>query len=130
MSIDELLGIPFKFGGRDKNGVDCLGLVWLYFRSKRITFPDTDGLPMKEENQPDYLERVLKVLDRIAVKASKPLADDIVVMRLPGGYTHLGVMVDDKNMLHVLKDRPSSIMPLRRFWPRVVAIYRLKRKRP
>jgi len=129
LTYEKLLGIPYKFKGRDTTGVDCLGLVWLYFRSKGIKFHDTDGLPMLEEIQPDYLRRVLTALDklfrRLDESREKPREDDIVVMRLPGGYIHLGVMVDDKNMLHVLKDRPSALSPLRRFRSRIVAVYRL-----
>jgi len=128
VSYENLLGIPYKFKGRTKEGVDCLGLVWLYFQSKGISIPDSDGLAMKAEAQPDYLSRVLSGLEKIAKKVDIPRADDIVVMRLPRGYTHLGVMVDDHNMLHVLKDRPSSISPLRRFRSRIVAVYRLERK--
>lgn len=121
----ELTGIPYKFGGRDFEGVDCLGLVWLYFRRKGLEFPDSDGLPLEGEVHPDYLERVTRALDAIARPVSEPKEDDIVVMRLPGGYVHLGVMVDDVRMLHVLKGRPSCVVPLRRFRSRIVSIYRL-----
>ncbi|HHY35646.1 MAG TPA: C40 family peptidase [Firmicutes bacterium] len=105
--------------------MDCLGLVWLYFRSKGVWFPDGDGLPIEEEAHPDYLKRALDTLNRIARPVSNPQADDIVVMRFPGGYVHLGVMVDERNMLHVVKDRPSSITPLRKFRFRIAGIYRL-----
>lgn len=135
MSLDKrFIGIPYKFTGRDLNGVDCLGLVVLYLRSKGFKIPDGDNLPMKEEVQPDYLERVLSGLDKIGQRLDlsneEPKENDIVVMRLPHGYVHLGVMVDGQNMLHVLKDRPSGLSPLSRFRSRVVAIYRLKQRRP
>lgn len=124
-TLEKLVGIPYKFKGRGFDGVDCLGLVWLYFRSKGIPFPDGDGLPIEEESHPDYVKRALDALNRIARPVSNPQADDIVVMRFPGGYVHLGVMIDEKNMLHVVKGQPSSITPLRRFRFRIVGIYRL-----
>ena len=112
MNLDSFLGIPYKFKGRDRQGIDCLGLVWLYLREKGIFIPDDDGLPMLEEAQSDYLDRVLKALAR-AERVAVPQADDIVVMRLPGGYTHMGVMADNQHMLHVLINRPSGLTPIR-----------------
>lgn len=70
----------------------------------------------------------MRALEKIASPVAEAGADDIVVMRFPGGYVHLGVMVDDRNMLHVLKGRPSCIVPLRRYRSRILAIYRLTRR--
>ncbi|HHY12112.1 MAG TPA: C40 family peptidase [Firmicutes bacterium] len=123
------IGIPYKFKGRDRNGIDCLGLVWLYLREKGIFIPDDDGLPMLAEAQSDYQNRVLKALDKVARRVAAPQADDIVVMWLPGGYTHMGVMADNQNMLHVLLDRPSALVPVRRYRNRILAIFRPQRRR-
>lgn len=128
MELESYLGIPYKFKGRDRQGIDCLGLVWLYLKEKGISIPDHDGMPMEKMAQPDYLERALRALDQIGQRVDEPQADDIVVMRLPGGYTHMGVMVDNRHMLHVLIDRPSSLTPIRKYRRRIVAIYRLHSK--
>ncbi len=129
MDLNSFLGIPYKFRGRDKTGVDCLGLVWLYLREKGIFIPDDDGLPMISEAQGDYQERILRALDKVAERVIVPQTDDIVVMRLPGGYTHMGVMVDNQNMLHVLLDRPSDLTPVRKYKHRIVAVFRPQRRR-
>jgi cell wall-associated NlpC family hydrolase len=129
MDLNSFIGIPYKFRGRDKTGIDCLGLVWLYLKERGIFIPDTDGLPMVEEAQTDYLERVLRSLDKVAARVDTPQSDDIVIMRLPGGYTHLGVMTDNYNMLHVLLDRPSALVPVRKYRSRIVAIFRPERRR-
>ena len=128
MSYQELTGIPFKFRGRDRDGVDCLGLVWLYLRSKGIHIPDTDGLPMESDVQPDYLDRAINALSRFCESVAYPEENDIILMKLPGGYTHLGVMVDDSNMLHVLKNRPSALDPVMKYRRRIVAIFRPKQR--
>ena len=65
--------------------------MWLYLKERGIFIPDTDGLPMVEEAQTDYMERVLTSLDS-GCRVDTPQSDDIVVMKLPGDYTHLGVM--------------------------------------
>lgn len=127
MSYQAFLGIPFKFTGRDRRGVDCLGLVWAYLRYRGIRIPDTDGLPMEADHQPDYLKRAIDGLARCCDSVESPQPNDIILMRLPGGYTHLGVMVDADNMLHVLKDRPSGVEPILKYKRRVVAIFRPRR---
>ncbi len=130
MDLNSFIGIPYKFKGRDKAGIDCLGLVWLYLKESGIFIPDTDGLPMVKEAQTDYMERVLTSLDKVAEKVdTPPQSNDIVVMKLPGGYTHLGVMADNYNMLHVLLDRPSALVPVRKYRNRIVAIFRPERCR-
>lgn len=128
MSYEEFTGIPFKFRGRDKRGVDCLGLVWLYLRSKGVHIPDADGLPMEEDLQPDYLERAMNGLSRVCDSVAYPQENDIILLKLPGGYTHFGVMVDDSSMLHVLKDRPSGLEPVMKYRRRVVGIFRPRQK--
>ena len=128
MSYAEFAGIPFRFLGRDRSGVDCLGLVWLYLRSKGIHIPDTDGLPMDKDLRPDYLERAIEGLSKMCDSVAYPEPNDIILMRLPGGYTHLGVMVDDCHMLHVLKDRPSGLEPIMKYRRRVVAIFRPRQR--
>lgn len=129
MSCEQFCGIPFRFMGRDRSGADCLGLVWLYLRSKGIHIPDSDGLPMEEDVQPDYLERAIGGLSKVCDSVAYPQENDIILLRLPGGYTHFGVMVDDSNMLHVLKNRPSGLEPVMKYRRRVVAIFRPRQKR-
>ncbi len=125
MTYKQFLGIPFVFKGRTKKGTDCLGLSWMYLRARGYTFPERDGLPFKEEVQRDYLPRAMAALSKMGTQVEQPAADDIVLMRLPGGYTHMGVMVDESNILHVLKNRPSATEPLARYRHRIVGIYRL-----
>jgi hypothetical protein len=79
---------------------------------------------MMEDKQEDYPARALEALRRIGTEVEFPQTDDIVLMNLPGGYTHLGVMVDEWRMLHVLKDRPSALEPVAKYRRRIVGVFR------
>lgn len=47
--IEKYLGIPYRLGGRGFDGADCIGLIWLYYRTEHgITLPDSDGKPLDE----------------------------------------------------------------------------------
>ncbi|HHY45603.1 MAG TPA: C40 family peptidase [Firmicutes bacterium] len=124
MKFEDFIGIPFRFRGRGKDGIDCLGLVCAYQRYRGYYIPDGDGLPMEHDRQPDYMDRAMKSLSKYCVQVEEVEPGDIILMRLPGGYTHMGVMVDETNMLHVLKDRPSGIEPVLKYGRRVVAVFR------
>lgn len=124
MTYKDFIGIPFRFRGRSMDGVDCLGLVVMYLRTRGFYIPDRDHLPMTHDRQPDYMDRAIEALSKYCVRVEEILPDDILLMRLPGGYTHMGVMVDDFNMLHVLKDRPSGLEPALKYGRRVVAVFR------
>src|SRR5690554_6259322 len=39
---DKLLGIPYAHNGRSYDGVDCLGLIYLFFKELGVEFPVDD----------------------------------------------------------------------------------------
>ena len=45
---EDLIGVPFMDGGRDKNGMDCWGLVREYFKRQGIVVKDY-GISAAEE---------------------------------------------------------------------------------
>jgi len=40
-TANEYLSTPYKYGGVDKNGMDCSGLIWTSFKRVDITLPRT-----------------------------------------------------------------------------------------
>jgi cell wall-associated NlpC family hydrolase len=119
------IGIPYKLNGRDTNGTDCLGLVWMYLKDQGIVFPDGDGLPIDTAWTKNGRERMLGKLREIAVKVETPQANDIVLIHWVHQAAHLGVMVDSQNMLHISFDRTSEICPVTYFGHRVLGIWRV-----
>lgn len=127
MPAEDFVGIPYRFNGRDRSGVDCLGLVILYLRHLGFNPPDGDGRPIEDDWRLDAESRITTWLGQNAVPVSTPVAGDIVVFRLPGGTMHFGVMADTTNVLHITEDRPSMLTPLRLIRRRLLGLYRLRR---
>jgi cell wall-associated NlpC family hydrolase len=100
----DLLGVPFKDGGRDLAGLDCWGLVMEVSRRQGRSLPDYQV--------PCYM--ALRVAEAAAdeISAGKfypvavPQAGDLVAMALlpemPDLVQHFGIMIDGQRFLHTL----------------------------
>jgi cell wall-associated NlpC family hydrolase len=110
---DSLLGIPFKECGRDRRtGLDCLGLVLLYFSLMGFDdIPDPISYETDTVLSSDLSSRFVLVEDR--------RDGDVVKM----GDRHLGIVIG-RSALHAEKRRGSIIVPLAR--DQVYQYYRLR----
>jgi probable lipoprotein NlpC len=109
----DLVGIPYRCGGRNIDGLDCLGLTWLFYQLNGISIPDTDGGPYDinwaGESPDRFLQGLLKIGDG-ATGDLQPL--DLVYFRFGGKVTHSGVMVDRTHFIHVMQESTVRITPL------------------
>ena len=100
---EKYLGLPFVDGGRTWSGVDCWGLVRLVFKHERgIELPTYGDIPASE-----LIRIAYKVKEETAKEpwnaVSIPQAIDMAVMYSRHAPIHVGVMVDNKYLLHVEK---------------------------
>ena len=118
----QFLGIPYRHGGRDRKGLDCLGLVHLFYRELGIKVPDNDGQPYANDwykKDPERLLRVLLQFGKPVNLPAEPLQPlDLVYFRMGGAITHAGVMIDHRSFLHVLTRQTVQISPLNLAWKR------------
>lgn len=113
-NINKLIGIPFKNGGRDFDGCDCMGLSILVHKEMGKTIPDfkadsTDSILINNifENQ-EATGRWEKI--------EFPEAPCIVVMGLhpeiKNMITHVGTYIGSGNVVHTLEDSTSSVFKI------------------
>ncbi|MFP4017195.1 MAG: C40 family peptidase [Halanaerobiales bacterium] len=119
---DRLSGIPYLHNGRSYDGVDCLGLIYLFFKEMGVELPIDD----KKGYIPDdwYLvepDRYIKGLRDIGEEVGH--FSDLQILDVPyfrlykNVVTHTAVMLDDRHFLHVLIDKEVSVDSFqRRFW--------------
>lgn len=82
------IGIPYKWGGNDRNGVDCSGFVLqVYLKSLEIS------LPRNSEKQMQYCR---------AIKKDEMVPGDLVFFTVRGGdrVGHVGIYIGDNNFVH------------------------------
>lgn len=118
----QFLGIPYKHGGRDRKGLDCLGLAHLFYKTLGIQLPTDDGQPYTTDWYKSDPERFLRGLLQVGKAVNinteplKPL--DLVYFRVGGAVTHAGVMIDRVSFLHVMTGQQVRITPLNPAWRR------------
>jgi cell wall-associated NlpC family hydrolase len=118
----QFLGIPYRHGGRDQNGLDCLGLAHFFYKELGIALPPGDGQPYTDDwyrKDPTRLVRgLLKIGKAVDINTESLEPLDLVFFRIGGAITHAGVMVDRHSFLHVMIGQQVHITPLNPSWRR------------
>ncbi len=116
--VAKYVGIPYRHDGRDKGGLDCLGVIYCVLSDFSIEIPDGDGREICQEWYQEEPGRFLKGLVEVGEEAKLPLQPlDIVYFEMIDNVvTHGGVMVDESRFIHILEGRTVSITRLKGFW--------------
>ncbi len=128
--------IPFKEKGRDFNGVDCYGLVFLFLKEEfGIVMPDYLELDYKigtlGKDGKKYIERyekdkpILSIYNKVD-PPPKPF-DILVFKNVAGIATHIAIYIGNNKILHTIRNRNPSITEYNNFWKnRLYGIFRIK----
>lgn len=91
------IGAPFVHQGRNRNGVDCVGLPWCVYRELGVAFDDFRAYA-HESDSAELVGRIRAALgDPVAVapvKFSDLQAGDIALFRFAVEPHHLGIIAD------------------------------------
>ncbi len=124
------VGIPYRQHGRDYDGADCWGLVYLYYRDALKTpipaylaemqereFHRRDIAPLITHERADNWE-----------EASVPRHGDCALMRVGRLETHVGIWIEGSRILHTEGEGGSMIVRADdiRIKSRIVGFFRLK----
>ncbi|MEX2444511.1 MAG: NlpC/P60 family protein [Alkalispirochaeta sp.] len=107
--VGEYIGLPYRAYGRDRQGVDCWGLVRLVLAEHfSIELPDLVG--DYDAADDDAIARLIDDTRTLvdAEPIDEPRDGDIAVLRYMGHTTHVGVVVGD-SVLHASGTRWSIL---------------------
>ena len=120
--------IPFAEKGRDIAGVDCWGLVRLFY--KRELNIDLPVFLESYRNTKDVAiaAKILEQKEMSWLEAAEPKSGDVVLCRMRSRPMHVGIYKHPGLMLHIEKNQSPTIEPLGslKWCNRVLGIYRLK----
>lgn len=113
MKYDDLLNVPFKKFGRDKNGFDCYGVVMECCKRAGTPLKDLYGdivdLPADRVN--DYISGGLNVKEIPAPKVGG------LVYSIYKSNVHVGYIVSRGLVLHATIDKGVKLSPLAALHP-------------
>lgn len=106
---NSFVGIPYKVGGRDRNGCDCWGLVHLVLDEHyKINVPKFDGACAPTAEEAERLMSYNMPLVNVYVPET-PKEGDIVILKIRNMPCHVGVYLGGGLMLHTLFEHDSAI---------------------
>ena len=122
VELNDLIGVPFKNGGRDKSGYDCYGLAIEVYRRYGIELPDytisaIDAARIDQEvatQKPFWVE----------VDRDHLIVPTMVVMRFNFGplVNHTGVYIGNGLMIHTIQKRQVHVVSINDgYWSRRIA---------
>ena len=96
IQIDDLLGIPYKDHGRDKNGFDCYGLAIEVSRRYGYKLNDV----FYEDHNTELSDKLKPTLNLYPVE--RPAGGIIIEMQY-GNELHIGVCINAREFIHMTK---------------------------
>ena len=123
--INKFKGARFVHNGRSlEEGIDCLGLLILFYREFGIELPSDDGKHIEEEwylTDPNRYIRAIKNLSypEVSLDELKPL-DLIFFVVNHDVITHTGILLPDNKFLHMTPKKGLRVSKFERHWRRRV----------
>lgn len=124
---NKYVGIPYKDNGRDLDGMDCWGLArHVYNKEFNISLPS-----FSEDYNGSDRERIAELIAQYKEgweNISEPKSGDVVLFRMLGLQSHIGIITEYPYFLHAREGYDSSIERLdSTLWEkRVVGVFRYK----
>jgi len=108
MNYNKYIGLPYAANGRDEQGIDCWGLVRLFYKQEyNIDLPS-----YTEDYSGAYDERILSIMDAYKPSWSQvdaPQVGSVIVFNILGEPFHVGVYIGEDKFIHA-RDGMDSVV--------------------
>jgi cell wall-associated NlpC family hydrolase len=131
-NIKDLVGIPYKAGGRSWDGIDCLGLVAEYLKAYNIILPEPEYEEHWAKEKSNTFGNWLDNFVQFFTKEAIPAKGDIVSFKnIDGVETHAGIMLNNQKFIHAIKKAGVCISNINQeqFKTKVSGFYRVKNEK-
>ena len=126
-NLARFVGIPYKTGARGPDAVDCAGLVMMFYEEALgiVLPPMLYGAEITRDEIAALTDETLQSASWQHVEAAE--FGDLLVFRMLGRPTHVGVYVGNGDFLHSIKGKDSCIERLSEWQSRLAGVLRWKR---
>lgn len=130
MKFEKYIGIPYVDKGRDASGLDCYGLVRLIYKNEyQIDLPNLTAQYELDDNA--GIEDLVAQQKEGWELSNEPAQEgDVVVFKIFGHDTHVGVAVSPTHFIHVRENQDSAIESLsaHKWSKRITGFYKYSEK--
>uniref|UniRef100_A0A6H1ZJZ9 Putative tail protein n=1 Tax=viral metagenome TaxID=1070528 RepID=A0A6H1ZJZ9_9ZZZZ len=123
MNFSKYINLLYKNLGRDFNGVDCFGLLYLIFREERnIVLPDYTELKYNKEWYKHQENHIINNINDSWIRVSKPYKTyDAIIFYNFGRVSsfianHIGMYIGDNKFIHIMENTTSRVNNLDSYW--------------
>ena len=131
MDVFELIGLPYVHKGRDLKGVDCWGLVQVFYREiLNIEVPEYLDLYGDAFDAPDVAAAIETGAARHWEERKAPAEfGDVITFRIMGQVCHCGVSLGGRDFIHAFQGTSVCLESLTSItWnKRIAGVYQWKR---
>jgi len=97
-------GIPYQCKGRTHEGVDCWGLIYLFYKEQLgITLPTYDTL-YQDSFDKRHIGQLIDAMRGDWVKVPDMAEGDVVLFRSAGYNFHVGLIMNRSRFMHVVNE--------------------------
>lgn len=110
--IQEFVGVPFMEKGRSRAGVDCWGLVRLFYEERLgIALPSytENYATTRDHEEIGALVRREVLTDWREIPLVETYTGDVLVLRVTGEPMHIGIVIAPPMFLHSIRGAASCL---------------------
>lgn len=129
MNFEKYVGIPYAEKGRDITGLDCYGLVRLIYKNEyKIDLPSFSAEYTADDN--NRIQDLIAQYKEGWESVDTPSAGDIVLFRIMGVESHVGLVISPTHFIHVRENQDSAIESLsaHKWSKRIVGFFKYSEK--
>lgn len=112
MTYDKYIGLPYLANGRTEAGVDCWGLVRLFYRDELNIDLPSYTTSYTGPDDPAIMELMSEYKDTNWKKQTVPKPGDVCVFNIYGEPCHVGVYIGNSKFMHSRENRDVVIESL------------------
>lgn len=117
MEYEDLLGVPFGYGGRNLNDgfLDCYGVVLEMHRRAGKVLPDRS---VSENHM--LIHALMAAQINVWKRLNKPVPGSVVLMKIKRVSCHIGYMVNEFEFIHAWEGTGGAVIERLSDWERRV----------
>lgn len=99
------IGVPFRHQGRDRSGIDCVGLPIAIVQSLGVPLPEIDASYARSPSEADLKQH----LAQFCTPLPQPVPGALIALAVRSTVTHVAIYTDTDTLIHPLERQGAVV---------------------